>query len=133
MPWLLDTNVWIRVLKNPGGSIESRLLSHSPAEVRLCSIVKAELWHGAMMYERADRRVAALAKLFDGFVSLPFDDSAAWHYGAIRHGLEGDGMTIGPNDLKIAAICRARGLTLVTSNTREFLRVSDLKVEDWSV
>lgn len=132
MPWLPDTNVWIQLLKHPGGSVESRLLSHSPTEIRLCSIVKAELWHGAMKYERTDRRVAALAKLFGGFVSLPFDHVAAWHYGAIRHGLEIVGLPIGPNDLKIAAICRARGLTLVTNNTREFLRVRDLKVEDWS-
>ena len=133
MPWLPDTNVWIQLLKNAEGSYESRLLSHSPTEIRLCSIVKAELWHGAMKYERSDRRIAALAKLFDGFVSLPFDDAAAWHYGAIRHGLEKVGLPIGPNDLKIAAICRAHGLTLVTSNVREFLRVPDLKVEDWSV
>ena len=40
---------------------------------------------------------------------------------------------IGPNDLKIAAICRGAGLTLVTSNTAEFSRDSPgLRIEDWT-
>lgn len=121
------------MLKQPGCSVESRLLSHPPAEILFCSIVKAELWHGAFKYDHLDRRIAALEKLFDGFSSIPFDDAAAWHYGTIRHELEAVGMVIGPNDLKIASICRARGLTLVTGNTREFLRVPGLKVEDWSI
>ena len=42
------------------------------------------------------------------------------------------GCVIGPNDLKIAAICRASGLTIVTSNAAEFARVSNLQIEDWS-
>lgn len=42
------------------------------------------------------------------------------------------GEVIGPNDLKIAAICRANGFTLATGNLSEFRRVPDLKFEDWS-
>lgn len=40
---------------------------------------------------------------------------------------------IGPNDLMIAAICLVHGLTLVTSNTSEFSRVTGLRVEDWTL
>ena len=87
---------------------------------------------GAHKYERRDRRLAVLAKLFAAFVSLPFDDSAAWHYGEIRHDLETRGQVIGPNDLKIAAICRSNGHTLVTLNTADFSRVPGLQVENWS-
>ena len=132
MAWLLDTNAWIQILKRPGGSLEQALLSHTPDEILLCSIVKAELWHGAHKYERTDRRLAVLAKLFAGFVSLPFDDAAAWHYAEIRHHLEVAGHVIGPNDLKIASICLANNLTLVTSNTAEFSRVPNLRIEDWA-
>jgi tRNA(fMet)-specific endonuclease VapC len=70
--------------------------------------------------------------LFAPLVSFPSDDDAARHYADIRQHLERAGIVIGPNDLKIAAICRARGLTLVSSNTAEFLRVPGLPVEDWS-
>ena len=41
-------------------------------------------------------------------------------------------MIIGPNDLMIASVARARGFILVTSNIREFSRVDGLRVEDWT-
>jgi tRNA(fMet)-specific endonuclease VapC len=132
MAWLLDTNAWIQILKRPGGDLEQNMLSHPPEEILFCSIVKGELWHGAHKYEKTKRRLAVLAKLFAGFVSLPFDDDAAWHYSEIRHHLETTGEVIGPNDLKIAAITRANDLTLVTSNTSEFSRVRGLRIEDWT-
>jgi tRNA(fMet)-specific endonuclease VapC len=69
-----------------------------------CSVVKAELWHGAHKYERRERRLIALEKLFQPFVSLPFDNAAARRYGTLRHELEMHAQVIGPNDLKIAAI-----------------------------
>ncbi|MBE0542589.1 MAG: type II toxin-antitoxin system VapC family toxin [Verrucomicrobia bacterium] len=47
MTWLLDTNVWIHHLKNPNGPVEQRLNGVAPSEILLCSVVKAELWHGA--------------------------------------------------------------------------------------
>ncbi len=131
MGWLPDTNVWIQLLKQPGDILEQRFLSHPPSQIILCSVVKAELWHGAYKYGRTDQRLAALGKLFAAFVSLPFDDAAAWYYAGIRHELEVAGCVIGPNDLKIAAICRTHGLTLVTSNTAEFSRVPNLRIEDW--
>lgn len=132
MAWLPDTNVWITILKNPGGNLEQAVLSHPPNEIFLCSVVKAELWHGANKYANTIRRLKNLEKMFSGFVSLAFDDDAAWHYGQIRHELEVAGCVIGPNDLKIAAICLANNLTLVTANAGEFSRVPNLQVVDWS-
>jgi tRNA(fMet)-specific endonuclease VapC len=130
MSWLPDTNLWISPLKNPGGKLEAQLRAHPAKDIFLCSVVKAELWHGAQKYGNRERRLRALAMLFAPFVSLSFDDEAASHYATIRHGLELHGAVIGPNDLKIAAIARAHNLTLVTRNL-EFKRVSELKLEDW--
>lgn len=132
MAWLLDTNAWITHLKQPGGPLEQRLSQVLATDILLCSVVKAELWHGAHKYERRERRLMVLAALFQQFRSLPFDDDAARQYGEIRHELEIQGRAIGPNDLKIAAICRARGIILVSANTNEFGRVAGLDVEDWT-
>jgi len=89
MPFLPDTNVWISLLKNPGGQLDARVRSHLTTDVFLCSVVKAELWHGAEKYGNRERRLRALEILFAPFVSLPFDDDAARHYAEIRHQLEG--------------------------------------------
>lgn len=133
MPWLLDTNAWITHLKNPGGPVERRLVKTARAEIRLCSVVKAELWHGAQRYGRRERRLEVLANLFGQLVSLPFDDAAAWRYAALKHDLEMRGQLIGPNDLLIAATCLAADVTLVTANEDEFRRVPGLRVENWTV
>jgi tRNA(fMet)-specific endonuclease VapC len=39
---------------------------------------------------------------------------------------------IGANDLLIAAHAHSLGLTLVTNNTREFRRVRNLSIENWT-
>jgi predicted nucleic acid-binding protein len=36
MSWLPDTNVWIQILKQPGGSLEHAVLGHSPDQIYLC-------------------------------------------------------------------------------------------------
>ena len=65
------------------------------------------------------------------FISLPFDDQAAMIFGDIRAGLAAQGTPIGAYDLQIAAIALANNLILVTHNTKEFTRISQLQVEDW--
>jgi tRNA(fMet)-specific endonuclease VapC len=77
--------------------------------------------------------LSLLQRSFQPFLSLPFDDRCAEHYGVVRTQLERDGRPIGPNDLMIAATAMAHDLVLVTNNTGEFLRVAGLAVEDWQM
>jgi tRNA(fMet)-specific endonuclease VapC len=131
MPYLLDTNCWIQYLKHADSPIRARLQGLEPSDVVSCSVVLAELLHGAEKYGNRDRRVATVVQTLAPFRSLPFDDEAATAYGRIRHDLEVAGLTIGPYDLQITAICTVHGLTLVTSNIGEFSRVEGLHAEDW--
>jgi len=64
---------------------------------------------------------------------VPFGEEAALAYGEIRAALEKAGTVIGSMDMLIAAQAVALGVPLVTNNTREFERVSDLDVLDWTV
>ena len=131
MAFLLDTNAWIVYLKSAQSPIRSRLEKLTPADVLLCSVVKAELLHGAQKYGNRQRRLTILAETFAPYASVPFDDAAAAAYASIRHELETAGNVIGPNDLMIAAIAQANSLTLVTHNTAEFGRIASLRIEDW--
>lgn len=63
---------------------------------------------------------------------FPFDASVIWHYGEIRAELERKGMSIGSLDTMIAAHAITLDAVLVTNNTREFLRVEGLRVENWA-
>ena len=132
MPWLLDTNHWIRLLKGRCAPLAEKLRDVPPTEVWLCSVVKEELLHGALGYGRPTEKLAVLAELFAQHPSAPFDDLAADCAARIRHDLERLGCVIGPHDLQIAGIAISRGWPLVTNNTDEFARVSDLALEDWT-
>ena len=98
MIFLPDTNVWIRFLNYRESLVKNRFLSANPATIWLCSIVKAELFFGAMKSSRIRENLALLDELFENFESLSFD-AAARKYGKIRSDLARQGTPIGPNDL----------------------------------
>jgi tRNA(fMet)-specific endonuclease VapC len=129
--YLLDTNACIQILNDTSPPLVQRLAAHAPSEIRLCSIVKAELLYGARHSQRVAENLKLLAHFFAPFASLPFNDLCAEHYGQIRAELAQSGMLIGPNDLLIAAIARAYDMTLVTHNVEEFDQVNGLRLEDW--
>lgn len=68
----------------------------------------------------------------DGLLNRGRKHESAVEFGDIRVSLERAGTPIGPLDLLIAAHARALQLTLLTSNLKDFSRVSNLRVEDWS-
>lgn len=131
MRYLVDTNTCIGVLTNRVPALVERWKRARPNQVRLCSVVKAELLYGAEKSARRELVKQQLTVFFARFKSMPFDDPAADVYGRLRTALEKSGQPIGPNDLLIAAIAVAGGLTVVTHNVGEFSRVPGLLVEDW--
>ncbi|MEA2109176.1 MAG: type II toxin-antitoxin system VapC family toxin [Pseudomonadota bacterium] len=129
--YLLDSNVCIHLLNERHAGIERNFRSRSPAEIALCSIVKAELFFGARYSQRVSANLQRLKQFFAPLASLPFDDRCAEEYGQIRAELTAGGRLIGPNDMLIAAIARAYDAILVTHNTNEFSRIVGIRIEDW--
>ncbi|HDK43709.1 MAG TPA: type II toxin-antitoxin system VapC family toxin, partial [Desulfobacteraceae bacterium] len=93
-------------------------------------VVACELRYGAhkkgsaTLSQKVNQLLATIAV-------LPLNDDMAVHYAEIRVELERMGQPIGSNDLLIAAHARSQGLTVVTANVKEFLRVPELTVENW--
>ena len=131
MTYLLDTNTCIGVLTNRVATLTERWKKARPAQIRLCSVVKAELLFGAQKSSKRELVHQKLRVFFSRFKSMPFDDDAAQAYGELRAATEKSGQPIGPNDMLIAAIALANGLTLVTHSTAEFSRVPGLLLDDW--
>ncbi len=131
--YLLDSNTCIHLLNERHPNIERKFMSCSPSDIALCSIVKAELLYGARHSQRVDANLQRLKLFFHPLMSVSFDDRCAEEYGQIRATLTAAGNIIGPNDLFIAAIARAYDATLVTHNTKEFGRITGLRMEDWEI
>jgi tRNA(fMet)-specific endonuclease VapC len=131
MIYFLDTNICIYYLNNSSPRLKKLLQSMPTANIKIPSMVAAELLYGA---EKSVKREYNL-KLFKTFLSIysiiNFDKKAAACYAAIRAELESKGQSIGGNDLVIAATAIANNGILVTHNTEEFSRLGRLKTEDW--
>lgn len=133
MKYILDTNTCIRYLNGKSESIHVQIKRIRPESIAVCSVVKAELFYGAMKSKYPERNLQEQRFFLDRFISFTFDDDAAKIYGEVRSKLEKAGTPIGPNDLMIAAIALAQNRILVTRNTREFNRIEGLFLEDWEV
>ena len=105
--YLLDTDACIGLLNGTAQRLAARLAQCAPSEVRLCAVVKAELYYGARHSSRVDENLLLLARFFAAIPSVPFDDTCAQHYGLIRADLARSGTLIGPNDLFVAATARS--------------------------
>jgi tRNA(fMet)-specific endonuclease VapC len=125
------TNTCVEYLRQRNARVLARFAATPPGDIRLCSVVKAELYHGAHRSQQVQQNLVKVENFVRPFASIPFEDDAAREYGRIRADLERRGLAIGPHDLQIAAIALVHGLTLVTHNTKEFPNVGGLNLEDW--
>lgn len=130
MTYLLDTNTCVYAIKREPGVLRN-LREHGPDDFGISAITVAELWFGAAKSSRARETRSSVDAFLEPFEMLPFTIEAARDYASIRLELEKGGRPIGERDLLIAATARSRHLIVVTSNVREFGRVSGLPVEDW--
>ncbi len=129
--WLLDTSVCVALINRSDEQAAARLLEHPRGSVRLCSVVKAELYFGAQNSARLSENLQRVEIFCRAFESLPFDDESARHYGIVRAQLRREGRPIGGNDLMIASTAISNSHVLVTRNVGEFSRIAGLEVERW--
>jgi len=131
MLYMLDTNICAFIIRDKPQYIKEKLKDiEKNNEIALSSIVVAELLFGAKK-----KKSQKLTKLIDTFIGnftiYDFDKKASIEYAKIRSVLEETGNIIGANDLLISSHAKSLGAIMVTNNTREFLRVDGLDVEDW--
>ena len=130
--YMLDTDTSSFIMKRSNDSVLRRLKKTPVTDVCISVITKSELLFGVEISPRKPQDQAALAAFLDYVEVLDFPDQASCDYAKVRSDLKRRGTMIGANDLFVAAHARSLGLTLVTNNTREFGRVSNLILENWT-
>ena len=128
MKFLLDTNAVIALLKGDPGFM-ARLKEYRPEDFGLSAIVIHELFYGAFKSQRVAANLERVEEL--RFETVEFDREDARSAGEIRAELARAGLPIGPYDVLIAGQAKARDLTMITHNVREFQGVAGLRVESW--
>ena len=132
MTYMLDTNICIFAIKHKPEAVIKAVTSHSASDICISSITYAELMHGVEKSQARMKNLLALKFFLSSITILPFGMRASEEYGKIVADLQSKGTPIGPMDTLISAHARSENLILVTNNTREFQRVIDLELEDWT-
>ena len=130
LKYMLDTNTVIYTIKHRPTQVRDTFKCHS-GQMCVSTITVGELIFGAERSAQTERNLADIESFLARLDVLPFDTSAATHFGQVRAEPYRAGKPIGPYDMMIAGHARSVGLTLITNNTREFDRVEGLRIGNW--
>lgn len=129
--YLLDTNIASYIIRRHGPTSD-RLRDVTPDVTALSVISRAELLYGLAKRPVGKRLIDGVHQLLGHIRSLPWDDDAADAYANLRANSERAGISLGTQDMLIAAHAYATSRILVT-NDQAFRRFSMLTVEDWTI
>ncbi|HRN30002.1 MAG TPA: type II toxin-antitoxin system VapC family toxin, partial [Terrimesophilobacter sp.] len=108
------------------------------AQLFTTATVIAELAHGIARLPTGKRQHRLVAA-FDHMLTtdylagvLPFDQFAAVECGALLAHADSTGRPLSLADAQIAAICRVRGATLATRNTKDFSGLGIALIDPWA-
>jgi tRNA(fMet)-specific endonuclease VapC len=132
MLYLLDTDTCAFIARQKHPKVTSRFRSHRAGDLAMSVVTYGELRVGAEKSDRYPESLKALELFIQAVPVLPIDPEVARFYSKVRLDLEQRGQIIGANDLWIASHCLQLGLTLVTNNEREFSRIPNLTIENWT-
>jgi len=125
--YLLDTNICIAVMNE----IAVAEFDFKSSHCYISTIVLAELYKGVYCSSRFERNMTTLNVFISSLEIVAFDENAAEEFGKIQDELKRIGRPTGDLDALIAAVARSRGDILVTNNTRHFINIPNLQLENW--
>ena len=131
MKFMLDTNTCIYIVKQKPSEVIERFKRTKISQIGISSITLSELLYGVSKSSKPKQNQVALAQFIAPLVMLPYGDEAAQYYGELRANLEKQGTPIGSLDMLIAAHALSIACTLFTNDKKEFIRIPNLKIDNW--
>lgn len=132
MSYLIDTDIYIYFLKGHP-EISRKLLETNDSDIFISSISIAELYYGIFNSVEKERNLKLIKKNLEEIQVQNFNRHSAKIFGRLKAEIKKQGTPIADMDLAIAAIAIQNGHTLVTHNTKHFLPIRELILEDWSI
>ena len=128
--YMLDTNTVSHLLREHP-AIARRLVALPMASLCISAITEGELLFGLAKRPAAKQLHVAVREFLRRVDVLPWDSTAAEHYGAVRADMARQGKVLAPLDLLIATHALSVDAVLVT-NDRAISQMIHLHIEDWT-
>jgi tRNA(fMet)-specific endonuclease VapC len=132
MEFILDTNICIYIIKRKPSGVIERFKQTEISQIGISSITLSELLYGVSKSSKPEQNQIALTQFVAPLEILTYGDEVAQYYGDLRAQLEKQGTPIGSLDMLIAAHALSIDCTLVTNNEKEFIRIPNLKIDNWA-
>jgi tRNA(fMet)-specific endonuclease VapC len=129
--YLLDTDICIYLIRKKPAHVLQRFEKLRIGDAGISAITFSELCFGAENSSNPASNHQLLLEFVAPLEIMEYPVDAASTYGRLRAALNKTGQSIGPLDLLIASHAVHLDATLVTKNTSEFSRLSELRVENW--
>ncbi|MCL5673126.1 MAG: PIN domain-containing protein [Deltaproteobacteria bacterium] len=130
MKYILDTDTIIYFLKGDK-DIVSMFISSNADMLFTTRINYAELIFGAYNSSKIKENLRIIKEFLSKLKIFEFDEDSADIFGKIKSKLRSNGNIIADMDLMVAAISVRNDGMLITNNTRNFKRITELKIDNW--
>jgi tRNA(fMet)-specific endonuclease VapC len=129
--YLLDTCVISDFVKGDTETLH-RIKHTAPNLLSISTITSMEIEFGLQLNPARAKIIApVMSAILANIHILSYSEADAHAAAAIRANLQKRGTPIGAYDVLLAGCAVSRGLILVSSNTKEFQRISGLQLENW--
>lgn len=131
--YMLDTNILIFAIRHPKSKCAETMAAHVGEDVCISVVTYAELEYGILNSKFPEQNRTAINSILAGITIEEFDIKAATHFGQILAELKAKhkDKQNQDRDKMIAAHARSRGYILVTDNTKDFIDIDGLNIENW--
>ena len=131
--YLLDTNICIFLIKKKNPLLIEKLKKYYNKGIFISSLTLAELEYGVENSDHKEKNRLSLIEFLTIFEILNFEQKDTQSYGMIKSDLRKSGKMVGAIDALLAAQSISRNLIFITNNTKEFERINNLRIEDWTL
>lgn len=128
--YLLDTDIVVFLLRGKKG-IAERLSQIKATDIYVSEVTVAELEYGNRCSGRYEENKQLVERFLAKVNIVPFSESISI-YAKERQRLRLQGLSIDDFDLLIGSAAIARGLIMVTNNTRHYSRIEDIQIDNWA-
>jgi predicted nucleic acid-binding protein len=130
---LLDTSILSQPIKDhPLSAVMDRWSAQGDAAICTSAICVAEILQGLELRKSKKYWHRYRELVENRYPTLPFDQTVATVFGKTVAALRSQGKPRPVVDLFIACTAKRHGLIIATLNSKDFLGIPGLQVEDWS-
>ncbi len=129
MQYLLDTNICVFILRQKYG-VGEQMLKAGVSNCFISELTHAELLYGAECSDNPEKNKNLIDRFLSRIRVIPINDAIPL-FAKEKARLRKNGTLIEDFDLLIGTTAVNQGMTMVTENTRHFLNIDGIKLDNW--